>query len=405
MKILFICEEYPPGRNGGIGTMVKTLGRELVRQGHSVYVAGLYPHGYGQKDYEEDHGVKVWRLRYVTDKGLFNSNAGTFKDKTIFRLLKYSLLLQLDTLYSVRKMFRFISDLVQQEQIDIIECPDWNTFFQNSFATISFPRLSVPLVIKFNGSHSYFQQELGLPVKQYVYRSEKKLLTTATALCSVSRYTAQKTAALFGLDRPIKILYNCINLPEQPTVTRSNKKIIFTGTLTYKKGIFSLLKAWNEVYASHPDATLDIYGKGDTAALEVLLTPAARSSVHFKGHVSQEVLFSELSAATAAVFPSYSECFALAPLEAMAVGCAVINTSRSSGHELVTDKENGLLIDPDDIQGIADAIKLLLTDDTLRKKIADNGKRTIEQQFNITTSVRDHIQYYNEVIKTMRHVT
>jgi len=60
--------------------------------------------------------------------------------------------------------------------------------------------------------------------------------------------------------------------------------------------------------------------------------------VHFKGHVSQETLFTQLAGAVAAVFPSYSECFALAPMEAMAAGCAVINTSRASGAELVTTK-------------------------------------------------------------------
>ena len=64
MNILYICDEYPPGRNGGIGTMVQVLGRELVKQGHNVYVAGLYSYRYGGNNFEEDKGVKVWRLRY-----------------------------------------------------------------------------------------------------------------------------------------------------------------------------------------------------------------------------------------------------------------------------------------------------------------------------------------------------
>jgi len=38
--------------------MVRMLGREMVKQGHTVCVAGLYPPGYGQADYEEDQGVK-----------------------------------------------------------------------------------------------------------------------------------------------------------------------------------------------------------------------------------------------------------------------------------------------------------------------------------------------------------
>jgi glycogen synthase len=46
MNILYICDEYPPGPNGGIGSVVQNLARELVKQGHKVYVVGLYPIGY-----------------------------------------------------------------------------------------------------------------------------------------------------------------------------------------------------------------------------------------------------------------------------------------------------------------------------------------------------------------------
>lgn len=50
MNILFICDEYPPGKNGGIGTVVQNLGRELVKQGHSIFVVGLYHFSYGEKN-------------------------------------------------------------------------------------------------------------------------------------------------------------------------------------------------------------------------------------------------------------------------------------------------------------------------------------------------------------------
>jgi len=398
MKILFICEEYPPGKNGGIGTMVRTLGREMVRQGHSVYVLGLYPHGYGEADYEEDEGVKVWRMRYLTDFGIIG-NSLSVTDQRLMQLLKLSLILQADTLLSVNRLFRRVRRLIREEGIDIIEIPDWNTFFQNSFLKIKIPRFTVPLLVKFNGSHSYFKQELNLPVKKYVYASEYDLMHRAEALASVSRYTASKTAALFHITRPIEILYNTIDLPQfSHPVAVNPRKIIFTGSLIYKKGINSLLEAWNSVAARHPDALLEVYGKGDVKKLQALLNPAAAGTVNFRGHVTREVLFGELATATAAVFPSYSECFAFAPLEAMAAGCAVINTSRSSGMELITDRENGLLVDPDDREQIANAINLLLEDHTLRNSIAAAGKKTVEANFTIQRSVPEHIAFYEQMI-------
>ena len=74
MNILYICDEYPPGKNGGIGTMVQVLGRELVKQGHNVHVAGLYGYRYGSSDYEEDKGVRVYRLRYGLNLRLNEKN-------------------------------------------------------------------------------------------------------------------------------------------------------------------------------------------------------------------------------------------------------------------------------------------------------------------------------------------
>src|SRR4051812_5068560 len=70
MKVLFICDEYPPGKNGGIGTAVQSLARALVRMGHEAYVAGLYTYFYGQKNYENDQGVHVWRFRYGINLGV-----------------------------------------------------------------------------------------------------------------------------------------------------------------------------------------------------------------------------------------------------------------------------------------------------------------------------------------------
>jgi glycosyltransferase involved in cell wall biosynthesis len=105
-----------------------------------------------------------------------------------------------------------------------------------------------------------------------------------------------------------------------------------------------------------------------------------------------------LATASIAVFPSYAECFSLAPLEAMAAGCAVIYTSKSSGPELIVDGENGLLVDPDDVNAIAKAITLLIEDKKLRQTIADAGKRSVSEKFNVVNSAQQHIAFYNGVI-------
>jgi glycogen(starch) synthase len=128
MNILFVCDEYPPGRNGGIGSMVRNLAVEFVRQGHQVFVVGLYPHGYGGDDFFIDEGVKVWRKKYVTDIGLI-SNTFSLKDKILLKLLRVTGILKMDAKWSAQKLFSFIGQLIKQYKIDIIEIPDHNQFF------------------------------------------------------------------------------------------------------------------------------------------------------------------------------------------------------------------------------------------------------------------------------------
>ena len=94
------------------------------------------------------------------------------------------------------------------------------------------------------------------------------------------------------------------------------------------------------------DATLHVYGKGAIAKVKALLSQKAQSSVYFHGHVSREELMQQLKAAEVAVYPSYAECFALAPMEAMVAKTAVINSTRTSGPELVRNGIDGPLADP-----------------------------------------------------------
>ena len=148
-----------------------------------------------------------------------------------------------------------------------------------------------------------------------------------------------------------------------------------------------------------PSLTLHVYGKGPVNDLKKMIEKEVLPSVFFYGHVSRETLLEELTTASVAVFPSYSECFSMAPLEAMAAGCAVIYTSKSSGPELITDGGNGLLVDPDDSNAIATAIILLSEDKNLRHTIAEAGKKVVCEKFNISNAAQQHVDFYAKAIK------
>lgn len=399
MNILYICDEYPPGKNGGIGTVVQILGRELVRQGHKVFVAGLYAYHYGENDYEEDQGVRVWRMRYGLNLGK-NPNSIPYK---IFRNLPDLIKGRFNGEKAFHKYIDFIRRMIDREHIDVIEIADYNTFVFNIGVKIEWPEFKAPLVLKSHGSYTKICHDLGIVPQPRFSEVDFLLYKRADALAAVSRDTATTNEFLFHTGKHSEVLYNGIALPPIPYgLPRRANKVIYTGALTRQKGIYQLIKAWESVHKQHSGVKLLVYGKGDRAPLLKMLSRSARSSVQFLGHVPRHILFTELANATMAVFPSYSESFSMAPLEAMAVGCPVIYTSRSSGKEIISDLENGLLVDPDNVQELSRKILMLLEDETLRKKYSVNGRATIVNKFTIEKSAEHHIRYYSEIIKTLK---
>src|SRR5687768_5904463 len=95
------------------------------------------------------------------------------------------------------------------------------------------------------------------------------------------------------------------------------------------------------------------------------------------------------------VFPSLYEGFGLPPLEAMASGTPVITSNVSSLPEVVGDA--ALLVDPLDAAAIADGMRRVLTDETLRADLRRKGlARTAE--FSWDRSVRRVREIYEEVL-------
>lgn len=376
MRICFVCSEYPPGPHGGIGTMTQVLARALVQAGHQVRVAGLYAQSYPAPDYEEDQGVRVWRLRQSAHR--------------------------LSWVPARHKLFRTIARWSRHGDIDLVEVPDWEGW------AAGWPRLPVPVIARLHGAMSYFACELGQPVRRTPFWLERASLRRAEFWCSVSRYTANKTQRLFGLrSGPRAILYNPVEVPNDLYVNiRSSSHVIFTGTLTAKKGIVSLARAWPRVTEVCKDAELHIYGKDGRTDEEPSMQAFIRSqhnghvakSIHFHGHVDRTELFATLQSARVAVFPSYAEAFAIAPLEAMAYGCPTIYSQRGSGPELIEDGRDGLLIDPDHPHEIAEAIIRVLTDDSLAQRLGQAGRERVKQNFSAQVLLAQNEAFYQDCL-------
>lgn len=392
MNILFICDEYPPGLIGGIGAVTQSLCKTYVAQGHHVYVVGFYKENPLLKEYEENDGVKIRRFFYPKAVGDI---------QIIKKLKRYFSIVSSASRAAYQAYMDFVLQLIKEAKIDIVEMADWNTYVYDTGITQPFPKLPVPLIMKFHGSRTYFDSEMQLKLRRKWFLTDNRMIERADALMSVSHHTAEVNRRLFRIDKEIKVLHNGVELPLVATEKKA-AKVIFTGSLVKKKGIFSLIKAWNSVSVRHPEAVLFVFGKGETQALLELLSDSSKQNVFFMGHQPKDVLMQHLQESAIAVFPSYSETFGLAPVEAMSASCATIFTQRSCGPEIITDHKTGILVDPDDIVQIAEAINKLLEDAGLRQPLGENGRKDVEERFDINKIAKQHIVFYNQIIQSYK---
>jgi glycosyltransferase involved in cell wall biosynthesis len=371
MKLCFVCCEYPPAKHGGIGSVTQVLGRALVAAGHEVRVVGVYSSMDGLPANDEDGGVQVWRLPMPA--GRFGWTRGR------------------------RLLFDTVSQWVNRGEVDLIEVPDWEGY------AAGWPSLRAPVVVRLHGSSTYFAREMNAPVDWPAWCLEAASFHRADGCCSTSAYTAARTQKIFGpRRRPVDVLFNPVEVVPAPPRPRDPNRVIFAGTLTPKKGVKPLIEAWPAVVRNRPAAELHLFGKDEDmqATLSAMLPANVRESVHFHGHVNRERVQAEFQTCRMAVFPSYAEAFSMAPLEAMAQGCPVVYSNRCSGPELIDHGRNGLLIDPDRPEQIADAIASLLRDDTQAARLGAAGRERVALRFASDVLVARNEQFYGKCIRS-----
>jgi alpha-1,3-rhamnosyl/mannosyltransferase len=137
----------------------------------------------------------------------------------------------------------------------------------------------------------------------------------------------------------------------------------------------TLLRAFARVAERHPDVVLLLTGAPGPAERDVLAEVAwlrLGERVRRLGRVPPNRLERLLRDAVALVYPSRYEGFGLPVAEAMALGCPVVASNATALPEVVDGA--GSLVDPDDVEGWADAMSSLLEDDGRRAAAIAAGR-------------------------------
>jgi glycosyltransferase involved in cell wall biosynthesis len=98
------------------------------------------------------------------------------------------------------------------------------------------------------------------------------------------------------------------------------------------------------------------------------------------------------------VLPSVFESFGIVLIEAQASGKPVIGTRVGGVPEAIKDGESGLLIDPGNVEQLAESIVRLLLDEELAREMGENGKIYVKSRFDIKKNVTQITNIYEDLI-------
>lgn len=142
----------------------------------------------------------------------------------------------------------------------------------------------------------------------------------------------------------------------------------FVGRLVRDKGIVELAGAWTRLRADHPDAHLLMVGPveaGDPVPPAVLEALRGDPRVHLPGPSDAAGMYPAMDLV---VLPTYREGFPVVPLEAAAMGLAVVATRVPGCVDAVEDGGTGALVPAGDAAALAEAVARYLADPELRAR-------------------------------------
>lgn len=204
----------------------------------------------------------------------------------------------------------------------------------------------------------------------------------------------------------VRLLHNGVNLRGLNHRHVDKRYAIYFGRISREKGVEVLLRAHDSLQQRGIAGSLGPEG-GDFSLKVVGTGPILEElrskypAVEFCGFRSGNDLFRLVGDAAFVVVPSLSnENFSMSVLEAMALGKPVIASRMGGLPEQVQHGETGLLVDAGDVEGLKEAMAVLMRDPRLRRRMGESARRRVEHEFSSEVHGRRLLETYSDVLET-----
>lgn len=375
MHICYITAEYPvlglP--HGGVGTFVKTLGYELIKNKFDVSVIRV---------------SNVDKIEVINDRGI-----------KVFLVPKTNL--PFAFFFNSLKINNLIRKIDNTHKINVVETSELGLAFLKK-------RKGIKFVIRMHGGHHFFALAEKRNLEWKKVWQEKKSFNKVDDIVAVSKYVSETTIKLLNLkDKKVTVIYNPIDLNKfyQSNLEKVEEHtVFFAGTIVEKKGIRQLIQSLEYLVEEYPDIKLLIAGRDALIPgtkeeyrpyLESFISEKIASNIHFLGMLNNKDIPKYIEKANVCCYPSHMEAMPIAWLEVLAMGKIFIASNIGPGNEAVYDKKTGILVNPFEPKEIANAIKFVFKNKSLSNNLGKAARVDVLDRFNINHIVKENIKFYN----------
>jgi glycosyltransferase involved in cell wall biosynthesis len=293
------------------------------------------------------------------------------------------------------------TEIARGETFDVVHAHDWMTF-PAALAVAGIK--GVPLVVHV---HSTEFDRSGVHVDQRIYDIERRGMHAAMKVIAVSYLTKNLITHHYGIDPgKVEVVYNAIEssgsngfAPEQYSIRKDEKIVLFLGRITMQKGPEYFLAAAKRVLDVMDNVKFVMAGSGDMIrrTIEMAASMGIGHKVLFTGFLRGPDVEKVFKMADLYVMPSVSEPFGIAPLEAMSHDVPVIISKQSGVSEVLA---HALKVDFWDINEMANKIVAVLRHPPLASTLRQHGNFEVKR-LNWSDAAKACLGVYQQAIYGM----
>lgn len=295
-----------------------------------------------------------------------------------------------------------LAALLRRERVEVVHSHNWSLFPE--VAVGGWWAHGPALVHTVHGPYlSHTPSWRGALKRGLRHRLERGVASRFRRIVTVSDAIARYVVGEIGL--PVgKVVTVHNGIPDGPAaasrshrtapVARGGVTFITTGRLAAIKNHGLLLRAFARVALDAPGARLVVVGDGPERATLAALVEDLRlgGAVTFLGFRTD--VRDQLAQADVFVLSSRYEGISLALLEAMQAGLPAVATRVGGVPETIVDGDTGLLVEPDDVDGMVAALLRLAASSDLRAQMGRRGRDLQAREFSLAAMTERYLQVY-----------